>query len=223
MVFMPHGCGVWRRVWQEWARKGMWTLYDMRIFLLTPLFLVTIGVTATAQAEQPLFATGALVSMESPHPQAERENFPVIKGLYLGMSMKEVDHVTQYKLEMDLKLEEEGVYYFVQRGSDGLRATRSDLRTRSLPSDLIIKTDTHKKVTGIILSGACVKRWFHLGEDPPIEPFVQQFAIDHHLKPPHGQEPGRGTVWYEMDNPKGFNLKIENSFRILLASASGES
>lgn len=144
-----------------------------------------------------------------------------IKGLYLGMSIKEAEHLVKHKLGLDLRASEEGNYYFVQKGST-LLGSSSSLRSRSTPSDLILKTDPKRLVVEIILSGPFVKSLFQVAKETPIATFAQQFADEHFLKPLERYEQGLSTVWYEYDHPNKFTLKIDESFRILLVNKSGK-
>lgn len=144
----------------------------------------------------------------------------MIRGLYLGMPIKEAEHLVKHKLGLDLRSSEEGNYYFVQKGS-ALLGDFSSLRSRSVPSDLILKTDVNHLVVEMILSGPFVKSLFQVSKETPIETFVQHFADEHFLKTFQRYEQGLSTVWYEYDSPNKWTLKIEESFRILLVNKSG--
>ncbi|MBF0460333.1 MAG: hypothetical protein HQL87_02965 [Magnetococcales bacterium] len=202
--------------WQPlcWLRIGLW--------ILAGWALPTLPVVQAATEMEPPPTIDKPVLDTTLHPVlTNRVDWPVIQGLSLGMSMKEVADITKHKLELDLKLEEEDHYYFLPKGSKGLQAG-SDLRTKSLPSDLIIQTDTHKKVIAITLSGTLMKRLFHVPEETPLEMFVQQFATDHHLKALTAHDPGRGYGWYELDSPERFNLKVDNSWRLRLVGVAAD-
>ncbi|MBF0585161.1 MAG: hypothetical protein HQL80_13140 [Magnetococcales bacterium] len=189
--------------------------------MLKRTFSVLIGCLLLIAGTQVLPALELGSAVDTP-VTSNRGPGPTIKGLYLGMSIKEAEHLAKYQFNLDLRNSEEGDYYFVRQGSS-LLGSSSTLRSRSVPSDLIVKTDQNRLVVEIILSGAFVKRVFQVEKGTSIEAFAQRFADEHYIKSWQQHTQGWGNLWYEYDNPNKFNLKLEDSFRILLVNRSGKS
>ncbi|MBF0184122.1 MAG: hypothetical protein HQM06_07020 [Magnetococcales bacterium] len=140
-----------------------------------------------------------------------RDGMPVIRGLYLGMPIKEVMDLAKFRLELQLQHEEEGHYAFARSAGKGWRAF-STLRQQSLPDDLLLQTDRSGKVVSLWLSGAFVRHLFPQAERLSWEQFVAFFANEHRLPPwsLHGQ--GRSYGWYNLEQPHQFSMKIDSAY-----------